>query len=581
MVLAVLLTLMAAISPYQPNVDWTDDLGNLMNNASGGFLTGAGNVPLLVAGVGGGTKYYWWVGGNLFHTQSAPVGTDDDLGKDGIWLYKTTDFSVFTKVGNILATPSPWTYVIRPHVLYNAANNNYVLWAHGYNIPAGSADRACVATSTAIDSGWSWNTATLNPDGLGYKDCNLFLDVDGSTAYTIYTNGNQNAIIVSKLSSDFLSAGISTVTAVSGSRESPALTTDHEGKYCLSHSVSNYYDSTLTYDQQYCFATSPLGTWTSSQEMFTTDPIGTNYTAQISQILKFNNGWMTLGDHWVGGTNLAASRQVWLPVDDVAQEPTSWALTRFQTPSNTLLLNLAAFFPLSEITTASNAVERVSGLNATVHGTAPSNVYGARLRSRVFSQSTLDYFEAANNAVFQTGTIDFWLSVWLYWNGSGSTPVLFAKDDQTTNREYACYLDTTNANKLTWGVSNNGTSLTGTVTSNSGLSSNTLTHLVVYHSTTLGKIGMFINGVQDNEVTYAGGVRVGTAPFTIGETSKHSGIDWSGRLRDLGLWKGPKPRAGNEVSWLYNAGLSLPYEFFASSLPPTGQFATVFAGVLR
>ena len=93
--------------------------------------------------------YYWWYGSSA--NRYNVVQTYDASGHTGVWLYKSTDLLNWQIVGNILPVASGWSYVLEPTVLFNAANNNYVLWAHGYNIPASSSDRGAIATATAPD----------------------------------------------------------------------------------------------------------------------------------------------------------------------------------------------------------------------------------------------------------------------------------------------------------------------------------------------------------------------------------------------------------------------------------------------
>lgn len=540
----------------KPLDDWYDDQGHLVEANSGGWLTGAGNAPLEIGG------YYWWFGTNANRYNNVTV--NDGNGATGVLLYKSLDFvnPNFIYVGNILGPTGGFTYVLRPHALLNPITHKFVVWAHLYSIPASASDRAGVATTTDIGcvTCYTWVNSSLNPDGVGFKDCNLFLDVDGKTGYVIYTNGSQSAILVSKLAADFLSAGIATVTAVSGSRESPALVVDHEGKYALFHSVSNYYDSTLTYDEQVTFATSPLGPWSASRSAFATDPLGTSYTAQISQVLKFTNGWLTVGDHWVAGTSLDQSRQVWLPVDDLVQEPASWDLSRFTAPTNHLLSGLAAFFPLSELSDTDNAVERVGGLTASLTGALSPNYHGIRLRSRLFADG--NYFQAANHATFQTGDIQVWWNVWVYRTAGGQNRVIFTKDDQAAHREYGLYWDVA-TDRLKFYVSNDGTAIT-TVTANTfgSLPTNTWTMVTVWHDSVANELGIEVNDSSVDTVSYSAGITTTTTAFAIGDFGPHVGnVNWNGRIRDLGMWKAAKPGT-TQLDPLYNSGKGLPYDYF-------------------
>lgn len=545
-------------SSYIPNVDWFDDLGNRMNPASGGFFAGRGGVPLNINGS------HYWIGGNLFH--SSNIGTDDDLGRDGIWMYKTpatgsTRLKTFTKIGNILPAAGGFTYVIRPHGLYNALTNTYVIWVHGYNIPPGAADRALIATcgGANIEGTWTYVNTALNPDGLGYKDCNLMIGPDGVTAYAFYTNGAQDNIVVSQLATDYLSAGISHILIAGASREGPCPFIDHEGRIGMFHTTSNYYDSTSTYDMRVMFATTsdPLGAWTASRLAYASDPTGTAYNAQGSFVLSFPNGLLYGQDFWVDGTNLQASNPVWVPIDQLVSRVSGWDISRFAVPSNNLLTGLVAFWPLSEVSDADDAVERIGGLTATQTSSPVSA--GVRLRSRNFT--TGRRFDRANSATLQTGDISFFFHIRFNWNGSGSFPTLFAKDDQSSQREYGVYIDTSDGNKLKFYISANGTSITQVAAATLGnVPTSTEYSALFYHDADLNVIGIAINGTVDTESAYSSGVRAGTAGLCIGDTTAHTGINFSGTLRDFGLWKAAKPTT--QATALYNSGVGLPYEYF-------------------
>lgn len=550
------------ISPYQPNVDWADASSAFLNEFTGGFFRGAGGVPLRVNG------YYYWIGSNLLLSDGA--GGYRDPGYDGVWMHKTTDFSTFTAVGNILPTnPGGFRYVVRPHGGQCPSTGKYIIHAHGYNNPPGIADRCCVAESANIES-WTWDSV-IDPDGIGYKDCGLYHHTD-DTAYAVYTNGVQDKIIVSQLATNWkttlgLGLGTSYVVAQSGGgREAPTMIADEDGAaIALFHSNQHSYadaDST-TYDEQVSFATTPLGTWSTGRSAFASDPHGTDYSAQISEVLRFTNGWMTVGDHI--RNPLTASRQVWLPVDENVIRVASWATSRFTPPSNDLLTGLVAFFPLNEVSSTADAVERVGGLTGTHTGTLASN--GVRLRSRTFSDG--NRFDAANHATFQTGDIQVWWNVWIYFTAldANSRPV-FTKDDQSTHREYGLYYDAS-VSRLKFYVSSTGSGITGTVTASALGAPSTATWYMVtcWHDSVTNALGIAINGTTDTTASYSGGITTTTQGLTIGDFGAHTGnVNWRGRIRDLGMWKAATPTAA-QLTELYNGGLSLPYDYFTPAAP--------------
>lgn len=552
---------------YKPNADWYDDRGILVEAHAGGFLCGAKGVPLLVGG------FYWWYGENCnrYNVNS----TFDGLGWTGIWLYKTTDFLNFIFVGNILDHSSTSSYAERPHVLYNAANNNYVLWA---NMRIGTNDqRAGVATASAPDGPWTWVTTSLDPDGLGYKDHNLFLD-DTGTAYTVY-NSTAGNMIVSQLASDFQSAGIShiSVTLLAGlAREAPVIVKDHEGKYILIHSVTNVLDSASTFDLKCLFATSPLGTWSDPQPLFVADPIATDYNGQSSFVLVLPNGMLLGTDHWVQSDHYQ-SRQTWLPLDDYVNEPTSWDLSRFQVPANTLLDNLVAFYPLSEFVKFSDAVDRVGGLTAAATAAA---CQGVRYRSRDL-HNTLGNggFTHASNATFHTSGSSVWFNIWFRRLATGNFPCLITKDDVGSQREYNLLIDTS-ISKLQFLVSSDGSAIQQVNANTFGNPpvNGPWTMVTAWYDVATSKLGIAVNGVLDTEITYSAGIHDGTTAFAIGNIAALGTNFFDGYLRDCGMWKGPKPTSAMMLA-LYNNGLGLPYEYFTTSTPVAVLTGTAIGGL--
>lgn len=273
---------------FQPNTDWRDDNGILIEAHSGHILYHGG--------------FYWWYGTTMNKSQAGTVG-DDAISGHGIWLYRSADLMRWTRIGNILDNgPSAWKYVLRPHVLYNSSTGKFVLWAHCYTA-AGPDDRAGVATADAPEGPWEWVTDTLDPDGNGYKDCTLFQDDDG-TAYTIYTRGDQDFMNISRLASDYLtSEEVVYTTSVTGNREAPCMF-KRNGKYVWITSVGNYYDPNSTFNNRYQVSDaidSGWVDWGSAALLFEADPVGTDFAIQPTHVLQVHgksDGWLLVGDRW-------------------------------------------------------------------------------------------------------------------------------------------------------------------------------------------------------------------------------------------------------------------------------------------
>ena len=174
---------------HKPNEDWYDNRGVLLETHGGGITYANG--------------FYYWCG-NPANKVYPPGNSDIPRLNSGVVLYKSADLYNWTYVGQILSVPSFWVEMQRPHIVFNPNNNTYVLWAHA--IPRGTnlsaANRAAIATSLNIESGWTWQNTNYLPAGVGSHDFNLFVDTD-NTGYLVHVN-DSGLIQISQLTSDYL-----------------------------------------------------------------------------------------------------------------------------------------------------------------------------------------------------------------------------------------------------------------------------------------------------------------------------------------------------------------------------------------
>ena len=268
------------------------------------------------------------------------LGGTDIEAAEGVWLYSTPDLYNWHYESQILGLPAGWQEVSRPHIVYNASTQQYVLWAHliAYNgnpeFP--TANAAGIATAPAITGPWAWVNTNYNP-GHGYKDCNLFEDADG-TAYTVATDGSQQNMWVYRLASDYLSAVAAAQVDATSGWESPVLFR-RGSTYFLITGASDLYVNTLNNftNQSYQTAGSPLGPWTAKAPLFASNPQGTLYNGQPTSVFQIpgkQDGWIYMADNWTGPA-VAGSTHLWLPLtfSDAThaqvQTPASWDLSYF------------------------------------------------------------------------------------------------------------------------------------------------------------------------------------------------------------------------------------------------------------
>lgn len=310
---------------YIPNTDWYDDRGILIEAHSGSMIFANG--------------LYWWYGDLCNKANAASGQTADMLSYKGVWCYSSPDLLNWTFVGQVLPCPSGYVETPRAHVLYNSANNNYVMWVN-VATSIGIGGPYCMATALQPQGPWTYARIGVNVDGnTSLGDFHLFLDDDGVSAYVVYNN-NALTMQINKLSSDFLDTvgGTATTiyTGISPNREAPALT-KFGSIYFLISSQSNYYNSASTFSLAY--STSPdLVTWTAMTNLYATDPVGTNYNSQPTHVVKIGTGnYLYMSDFW-NVTTLYNSRYVFqqLIFPDtlhvVPPQPTQWSQLR-QTPN--------------------------------------------------------------------------------------------------------------------------------------------------------------------------------------------------------------------------------------------------------
>lgn len=297
---------------FKPNDNWYDDDGILIE-AHAADVSGPFNG-----------KYYM-----VGQFSNKGNNTNDIPGNEGIWMYSSADLLNWHWEGQIIDTGASagtaWRYVGRPHILRNAANNNYVLWAHMDN-NHDSTDRAGVATASNPTGPWTWQTVTLNPDNNGFKDFSLFEDVNG-TAYVAYVTqcggcGAQGATTISKLTDNYQASSGSSITGLINGQEAPVLL-QRNGVYFLISSGADYYDSVNTaFVLRYIVCSScssPLGAWGggTGANLFAATPVANNpYNGQSSSILVVQgrqDAYLLLTDFW-NPTSLYNSRQTWMPL---------------------------------------------------------------------------------------------------------------------------------------------------------------------------------------------------------------------------------------------------------------------------
>ena len=352
----------------KPVQDWLDTSSHLIESHAGSVSYFNG-------------KYYWY--GQIFNAN------DPENEAVGISCYSSPDLINWTDEGPIVYLGRA-AVVERPHVVYNSSTKKYVMWAH--NILTYPNSMAYVAYSDTPTGAFTVATTTLNPDGMGLNDMNLFTDTDG-TGYVIYSNGTNTHFVISRLASDFLStSGTYIMPNNFVNHEAPAMVKRGNVYYLMMSGVSGWAPN----QNYYATSSSPLGTWSALVNPFQAsafqDPT-TSYGSQTTGLLQVvgrNDAFIYDGDRFDNSNYLAgslySSRHIWLPmVFDAAGNMTiSW--------QNTWNLNTAfptTTPPLAATSLVANSNSSNASLTWSNNATTSYSLFVDRATDIGFTQNTV------------------------------------------------------------------------------------------------------------------------------------------------------------------------------------------------
>lgn len=129
-------------------------------------------------------------------------------------------------------------FIERPKLLYNKKTQKYVVWCHWESGNYGASE-AGVFYADNITGPYTFHSGE-RPLGIKSRDCNVFVDDDG-TAYFVSTIEENQHLGFFKLKDDYLSADSCTTLFKGMSREAPAIV-KVEGKYYMFSSACTGWD---------------------------------------------------------------------------------------------------------------------------------------------------------------------------------------------------------------------------------------------------------------------------------------------------------------------------------------------------
>ena len=284
----------AAQSIIHPGTTWKDTSGNVIEAH-----------PSSIIKVG---STYYLIGSNHGSTSFS-----------GINCYSSTDLVNWTFVADVFP-PQPSglfttsAVIGRPKVLYNSANNNYVMWMHLDN-SSYTLNEVAVAQSPTVCGTYTYYNA-FQPLGLPSYDIGIYEDMSSTknpkSAYLL-TTYNGNGLRIELLNPGYRS--VNSVVAKLPTLEGTSMTKVGSTYFLFGSHLTGWSSN----DNQYSTATSLSGPWSAYQDFA---PAGTNtFNSQDTWVLPVTGSsgttYMYMGDRWDSSnvpSSLANSTYVWLPL---------------------------------------------------------------------------------------------------------------------------------------------------------------------------------------------------------------------------------------------------------------------------
>lgn len=220
--------------------------------------------------------------------------------------------------------------------------------------------------------------------------------------------------------------------------------------------------------------------------------------------------------------------------------------------------NLVAYWKLDE-TSGTRADSYGSN---TLSESASAVGYGTGKVSNAadFVKANSNYLYIYDNAALSMGDIDFTVAAWLKIDDKSTSSGIVSKwYGPINNREYYILYLTGATDRISFFVSNDGTSSASINANNLGSpSTDTWYFIVAWHDSVNDTINIQINNGAIDSLSYASGVYNGSASFVLG--SNRVGINTApldGMIDEVGVWK--RVLSSDERTELYNSGNGTTY----------------------
>ncbi|KAJ6626911.1 galactan 1,3-beta-galactosidase [Mycena sp. CBHHK59/15] len=316
-----------------PGAAWTDTSGNVIQAHGGGFLKV-------------GSTYYWF-------------GEDKALNSalfSAVSCYTSSDLNTWTRQTNAL-TPIAGTMIStsniveRPKVIFNKANQEYVMWFHSDTSNYGAA-QVGLATAKTPCGPYTYK-GSWSPLGAQSRDMGLFQDDDAAqTAYLLYASDNNQNFKISRLDANYYNVTAQVNVLTASTLESPGLIKRNGIYYLFASHTSGWAPNPNKW-----FTSSNISAPFSAQADLATEAVRT-YFSQNAYDMPLGTNAVYMGDRWRPSL-LGSSRYIWLPLSWASGVPQLvWA--------DVWTLNVAAGTYTVASGTSYEAENGVLGGNATI-----------------------------------------------------------------------------------------------------------------------------------------------------------------------------------------------------------------------
>ncbi|WP_116125137.1 family 43 glycosylhydrolase [Lewinella sp. IMCC34183] len=285
LLLLLSLPLTAQRTSFTPGGQWLDTDGNHID-AHGGNIIYVDSL-----------ETYYWYGEHYAQPRGAACYSSQDL-------YNWTFEGVVIEKGDIEVFE-------RPKVIYDQANDRYVMWFH-YDGDRYSIAELGVAVSDSPTGPFEL-VDHYRPNGHESRDIGLYFEPDTRRAYIGYAADHVNRTVrMVELSEDYLSVTENDVD-IEAHCEGPGILKRNGTFYLLTSQCSGWTPNPATY---YTATDSVMGPYTERGHPFVGDAGNNSFNSQPCFIFKipgYRNAYLYMGDRW-NGRGRTESEYVWLPI---------------------------------------------------------------------------------------------------------------------------------------------------------------------------------------------------------------------------------------------------------------------------